>query len=133
MDTSAFLGVGWKFPPEVDEITGRIKMSSYEEDIQESIRIIIGTSKGERIMNRNFGCDIKKYMFESLNYTTAVNMEKCVEEALKEWEPRITDIKVTVQQDSIEDYKVNVNISYVVRSTNNPYNLVYPYYTNEGI
>jgi hypothetical protein len=133
MNEGAFLGTGWKFPPEVDEVTGRIKMSSYEDDIQEAIKIIIGTSKGERIMNRDFGCDIKKYMFENFTYNTALNMERCVTEALQEWEPRITDLKVKVSQDSIENYKVNINISYVVRNTNNPYNLVYPYYINEGI
>lgn len=133
MNENAFLGAGWKFPPEVDEITGKIKISSYEEDIKESIRIIIGTSKGERIMNRDFGCGIKKFMFETFSYTAAVNMEKCVLEALQKWEPRITDIKVKALQDSHENYRININISYIVRSTNNPYNLVYPYYLNEGI
>lgn len=133
MNENAFLGAGWKFPPEVDEVTGRIKLSSYEEDIQESIKIIIGTSKGERIMNPDFGCSIKKFMFENFTYTVASDMENCIKDALVQWEPRITDIKVNAVQDSTDNYKVNINISYVVRSTNNPYNLVYPYYLNEGI
>lgn len=133
MNENAFLGAGWKFPPEVDEVTGRIKLSSYEEDIQESIKIIIGTSKGERIMNPDFGCSIKKFMFENFTYTVASDMENCIKDALVQWEPRITDIKVNAVQDSMDNYKVNINISYVVRSTNNPYNLVYPYYLNEGI
>lgn len=133
MNESAFLGVGWKFPIEVDEVTGRIKTSSYEEDIKESIRIIIGTSKGERVMDKDFGCNIKKFMFDNFSYTTALNMERSVVEALQEWEPRIIDIKVKVAQDLSNHTKININISYVVRSTNNPYNLVYPYYLNEGI
>lgn len=53
-----FLGTGWKFPVEVDEITGRIKMSSYEEDIQEAIGIILKTRKGERMMRPDFGCEL---------------------------------------------------------------------------
>lgn len=133
MNENAFLGVGWKFPPEVDEVTGRIKLSSYEDDIQESIKIIIGTSKGERIMNMDFGCNIKKFMFENFTYTVASDMENCIKDALVQWEPRITDIEVKAVQDSVDSYKININISYVVRSTNNPYNLVYPYYLNEGI
>lgn len=133
LSEKGFLGVGWKFPIEVDEVTGRIKTSSYEEDIQEAIAIIIGTSKGERVMNRQFGCSIKDYMFESFNYGVAVSMERCILEALQEWEPRITNVKVDVVQDITNPAKIDIRISYVVRSTNNPYNLVYPYYITEGI
>jgi phage baseplate assembly protein W len=133
MNEKAFLGVGWKFPIEVDEVTGRIKTSSYEDDIKEAIYIIIGTAKGERIMNREFGCDINKYVFENFSYNVATRMENCVKEALQRWEPRIVEVDVKAEQDSNNNAKVNLNISYVVRSTNNPYNLVYPFYLNEGI
>lgn len=133
MNEKSFLGVGWKFPIQIDEVTGRIKTSSYEEDIAEAIKIIIGTSKGERIMDKNFGCNIKDLIFENFNYNTALKIERCVLDALQEWEPRIINVKVKVSQDTVESSKININISYVVRSTNNPYNLVYPYYINEGI
>lgn len=133
MNEKSFLGVGWKFPIQIDEVTGRIKTSSYEEDIAEAIKIIIGTSKGERIMDKNFGCNIKDLIFENFNYNTALKIERCVLDALQEWEPRIINVKVKVSQDTVENSKININISYVVRSTNNPYNLVYPYYINEGI
>jgi hypothetical protein len=133
MSEKAFLGVGWKFPIEVDEVTGRIKTSSYEEDIAESIRIIIGTAKGERIMNREFGSNINQYMFQNFNYNVAVGMENCVKEALNVWEPRIINVEVKAEQDPSDNSKINIKISYVVRSTNNPYNLVYPFYLNEGI
>lgn len=132
MNDKAFLGVGWKFPIEVDEVTGRIKTSSYEEDIKESIGIIIGTSKGERVMNRDFGCDIKSYMFENFDYAMASQMEMCVKDALQEYEPRIINVDVKVTQDKNDGARINVSISYVVRNTNNPYNLVYPFYLNEG-
>ena len=133
MNEKSFLGVGWKFPIQIDEVTGRIKTSSYEEDIAEAIKIIVGTSKGERIMDKNFGCNIKDLIFENFNYNTALKIERCVLDALQEWEPRIINVKVKVSQDTVENSKININISYVVRSTNNPYNLVYPYYINEGI
>ena len=58
-DVKAFLGTGWKFPVEIDKATGRIKMSSNEESIRESIRIIIGTRQGELPMHPEFGCRIQ--------------------------------------------------------------------------
>ena len=59
-------------------------------------------------------------------------IEDAVEEALILWEPRITDINVTAQV-ADADGKLNISINYVVRTTNNPYNLVYPFYINEGM
>lgn len=52
-----FLGVGWKYPVNPDA-TGKIAMSKHEEDIRESILIILGTSRGERVMRPDFGCGI---------------------------------------------------------------------------
>ena len=131
-DVRAFLGTGWKFPVEVDEATGRIRMSSYEENIEESVRIIIGTRKGERIMEPEFGCRIWSYSFEVVDYTTLHSMKNEVESALVRWEPRITDIEAEVSDEQIGEGVLMIHVSYVVRSTNNMYNLVYPFYISEG-
>lgn len=128
-----FLGVGWSFPIELDQTTGRIKTSSYEEDIKEAIRIIIKTRKGERVMEPTFGCGIQNYLFDVLDYTTMIQMEHEIEEALTLWEPRITNVQVHIESDQKEVGKMNIQIDYIVRNTNNPFNLVYPYYINEGI
>lgn len=130
---SAFLGVGVKWPPQVDKMTGKFMTSSYEDNIRESIQIILMTKKGERIMRPEFGCGIYQYAFGTMDYTSFSRMEKEVEEALYTWEPRITDITVNVSQDSKEEGRLNIAISYVVRATNNPYNMVYPFYINEGL
>lgn len=130
---SAFLGVGVKWPPQVDRMTGRFMTSSYEENIKESIQIILMTRKGERIMRPEFGCGIFQYAFGTMDYTSFSRMEKEVEEALYTWEPRIHEIEVSVSQDEQKDGVLNIGISYVVRATNNPYNLVYPFYINEGL
>lgn len=127
-----FLGVGWKFPVEVDELTGRIKTSSYEEDIKEAIQIIIMTKKRERVMFPEFGCDISNYIFGVADYQTMVKIEKAVKEALLLWESRIIQVEVEAEPDYRDLGRININISYVVRSTNNPYNLVYPFFINEG-
>lgn len=128
-----FLGVGWSFPIELDQTTGRIKTSSYEEDIKEAIGIIIMTRKGERVMEPTFGCGIQNYLFDVLDYTTMIQMEHEIEEALTLWEPRITNVQVHIESDQKEVGKMNIQIDYIVRNTNNPFNLVYPYYINEGI
>lgn len=128
-----FLGAGFHFPIEVDEATGRIKMVSLEEDIMQSIRIIMMTRKGERVMRPDFGCDIHEYAFDTMDYTTLVQMEHAVRQALMVWEPRITDVEVNIMNEQDEEGTLLIEISYVVRSTNNPYNLVYPYYINEGM
>ena len=130
-DPKAFLGVGVKFPVQVDENTGRMKTSSYEEDIKEAIRIILSTKKGERMRSPHFGCGIHEYAFESLDFTTRSAIKLEVENALAVWEPRIEDIEVTVEIPQ-EEGVVLVWISYVVRSTNTPFNMVFPYYINEG-
>lgn len=128
----AFLGTGWMFPVEIDGATGRIKMSSNEDSIRESIRIIIGTRRGELLMHPEFGCRIQDYAFESVNYTTLYSMKTEVEHALIRWEPRITDIRAEVSDEQIDQGLLSIQISYVVRATNNQYNLVYPFYVNEG-
>lgn len=127
----AFLGTGWQFPITVDEITGRVVESSYEENIRQSIYLIIMTKPGERLMRPDFGCAIHNFMFENIDYTTLSRMKQAVEEALIRWEPRITDTEVTVIDAVKEQNAVEIRITYRVRATNNPYNMVFPFYLEE--
>ena len=127
-----FLGTGFKFPVCVDPNTGRVRTSSNEEDISESVRLIIGTTPGERPMMPKFGCAINSFVFSSTDYTNLMLMKREVENALIMWEPRIKDIDVDVAPSPDESGKLLIKVSYVVRSTNNPFNMVYPFYINEG-
>ncbi|PKM82011.1 MAG: baseplate protein [Firmicutes bacterium HGW-Firmicutes-14] len=126
-----FLGKGWKFPPGVEISTGKVLMSEYEEDIRESIWIILSTSKGERIMRPDFGCGIHDFVFASMDMTTLNMMESSVREALTVWEPRIEVIEVLALPEETEPGKLLINIKYCVRSTNNEFNFVYPFYLRE--
>lgn len=127
-----FLGVGFRFPIQVDPATGRMQTSSYEDDIKEALHIILMTRKGERVMRPEFGCGIHDFSFGTTDYTSLCSMAHTVKEALILWEPRIKDVEVKVEPDSQEGGRLLVELSYVVRTTNNPYNLVYPFYMNEG-
>lgn len=128
-----FLGIGFHFPIQVEEATGKMKTVSLEEDIMQAILIILMTRKGERVMRPDFGCNIYDYAFDTTDYTTLIQMENAVRDALIRWEPRITEIKVHIDDSQKQEGTLLIEINYRVRSTNNPFNLVYPYYLNEGM
>lgn len=132
MYNKSFLGTGFKFPVCVDPNTGKVRTSSNEEDIMEAVRIILGTAPGERPMMPDFGCAINSFVFSGQDYTTLMMMKREVENALIMWEPRIKDIEADVSPAPDEAGKLVITVNYVVRSTNNPFNLVYPFYINEG-
>jgi Bacteriophage baseplate protein W len=125
-----FLGKGWKFPVFIDE-DGIIQMSQFEDDIREAIRIILGTSKGERVMHLDFGCDLQDCVFAPTNTATVGMIKDSVKEALLLWEPRIEVRNVDVSFDKSQEGKVVISIDYFVRAVNNEFNLVYPFYLNE--
>lgn len=125
-----FLGIGWKFPVNVDN-DGKISMSEYETDIKEAIRIILGTAKGERLMRPDFGCGIHDFVFSPINTATLSLVENTVREGLTLWEPRIELIKLEVIPEESDQGKLLVSIDYQVRVTNNRFNLVYPFYLKE--
>jgi uncharacterized protein len=126
-----FLGVGWKFPVGV-ESSGKIALSKYEDDIKEAILIILNTAKGERVMRPDFGCGIHDMVFQTINMSTLSVIEMNVREALTQYEPRIELINVNISTEQIDQGKLVISIDYNVRSTNNQFNVVYPFYLNEG-
>ena len=125
-----FLGRGWKFPVSVDS-RGGIAMSQHEEDIREAIWIILSTSRGERDMNSDFGCGVHDMVFSSISTSTLGMIRESVREALILWEPRIEILDVKAKVDGFEEGRVQVTVDYLVRATNNEFNLVYPFYLKE--
>jgi phage baseplate assembly protein W len=126
-----FLGTGWAFPLQVNAL-GQVGMSRYEQDIKEAIWIILGTRKGERVMRPDFGCGIHDFVFAVMNTSTLTLVETSVREALTLWEPRIDLTGVNVSNEKIQEGKLVIDIEYRVRTTNNRFNLVYPFYLKEG-
>lgn len=126
----AFLGVGWAFPLRL-AADRSVEAAVYEDDVRESIRIILGTRRGERVMRPDFGAGLEDFVFESINTTTIELLKKRVEEALIDWEPRIDVERVEVKDERTRG-RLLVSLDYRVRSTNTHYNLVYPFYLQEG-
>lgn len=125
-----FLGVGLSFPLRVED--GKIAWSGYEESIRESIMLILGTAKGERIMRPDFGCGIQELGFSINDTSTASLAIFYIEEALKKWEPRIKLISVDAGADSKDADRLNISIEYRIITTNTRYNIVYPFYLGRG-
>jgi len=126
-----FLGVGWKFPVSVTA-DGRIALAADETDIQEAIRIILQTAKGERVMRPDFGCGIHTLVFDSINTATLTLVENSVREALLVYEPRIELLGVKASAPRADEGELLIEIDYRVRATNSRANLVYPFYFREG-
>lgn len=126
----AFLGVGWAFPLRL-AADRSVEVAAYEEDVRESIRIILGTRRGERVMRSDFSAGLEDFVFESISTTTIERLKKRVEEALIDWEPRIDVEKVEVKDERALG-RLLLSVDYRVRSTNTHYNLVYPFYLQEG-
>lgn len=133
MESKRFLGTGWKFPVQLDEKTGRIAMSTMEEDIKEAIRIILLTNIGERVMRPDFGSNMQDYVFESDSVAFLTSVRNAVIDALTRHEPRITNIDVDVRMQGSSKAEAVISIGYTVRSSNNYFNLVYPFYLLEGV
>ena len=123
-----FVGSGWAFPLELDQ-TGSFRLVSDEREIEQAIRLIIGTAYGERPMRPDFGCRIHDFVFAEANATTAGLIATEVRASLARWEPRIDvdDVEVSVEED--DRSLLYIDIRYHVRGRNDPRNLVFPFYT----
>lgn len=130
---SSFLGRGLAFPPRVDKATGRFVMSTGEDDIKQSIYIILMTRKNERAMMPDFGCNIHNYIFELPDAANLSMLRTEIMDALATWESRVVDVNVSFDLGKLNVGQLIINIDYTVRSTNSPDNLVFPYYLYEGV
>lgn len=126
-----FLGTGWAFPVSIDA-HGRIALARQERDIEEAIRIILLTPKGQRVMRPEFGCQIHDLLFAANDATTAGLAAYYVEEALGMWEPRIKVLQVTARPDTLDPGRLLIDIHYEIKATHDRRSLVFPFYRIPG-
>lgn len=122
-----FVGAGWAFPLRADA-TGGMALVSGVREIEESIRLILATAPGERPMRPEFGCAVHEYVFAPADASTAGDIAYAVRVALERWEPRIELQGIDVRFDEVDHGTLYIEISYAVRGTNDPRNLVFPFY-----
>jgi len=122
-----FVGAGWAFPLRTDP-TGRMALVRHDREIEESIRVILGTAYGERPMRPDFGCEIHDYVLGPVTPDMTGRMASAVRESLVRWEPRVEVRRVDVTA-ADDPSVVYIEISYAIRDTNDARNLVFPFYT----
>jgi uncharacterized protein len=122
-----FVGAGWSYPLGTDA-TGGFALVTRSREIEQAIRLILGTACGERPMRPEFGCRIHDHFFNAATSATAGQIAYDVRQALDRWEPRIDVLDVGVSFDAIESGVLYVDVSYEVRGLNDPRNLVFPFY-----
>lgn len=138
----SFLGTGWSFPPLFERRQHgpaaqqrhqlRAALVAAEEDIQQSLRILLGTNPGERVMQPGYGCGIKRMVFEQLDESRLTEIRHLVEQAILFFEPRISVNAVALDTARLLEGELLIHIDYTVRTTNSRSNMVFPLYLREG-
>ena len=123
-----FIGRGWSFPPAFSEVKKGTEMVSGKQDIDQSLYILLSTSKGENLLNPEYGCNLKDLMFESDTTTLQATIKNLVRQSILFFEPRIVLEKVIVEENPNVLGRIDILIEYVIPNINNRTNMVYPFY-----
>jgi phage baseplate assembly protein W len=129
---ASFLGTGWSFPPEFSVEQGSVVMTSDEQDIEASLRILFGTELGERFLEPTYGLDMRAALFEPMSTTMRTLLTERVTRQLLIYEPRIVVMDLTIGSPNPNDGALVISLDYKVRSTNSRFNLVFPFYRTDG-
>jgi len=129
MANGDFYGRGATYPLQVS-IKGGVRESANQPKIEESIRIILGTQYGERVMRPSFGCNLRSLVFAPNNASTAALAKHYVQDGLGQWEPRIQLQSVTVTNDNFRAVLL-IEILYRIKATLQTESMIYPFYLEQ--
>jgi len=130
--TTSFLGRGWSFPPEFEQQSGQIVMTEDEADIEASLKVLLATTAGERILNPKYGLNLQHYLFEPMTTTMQSLLKDRMNTAILIYEARISVLEIELDTSNLNAGQLIFSIDYVVRATNSRFNLVYPFYLHDG-
>ncbi len=131
-DNKSFLGTGWGFPPTFKNQSGTIEMVSSENDIFQSLQILLSTQLKERVMRSDYGCDLSALLYENITVTLLTKIKGIIQNAILKYEPRIDLLDVDFFTEDATNGVINIEIIYKIRATNSRKNYVFPYYLEEG-
>lgn len=129
---SDFLGKGWGFPPRFGLRNREVEMVSAQQDIRQSLAILLSTVPGERVMAPGYGCGIKNMVFEAVNETVLAQLSDMVERAVLFYEPRITLHDIQIDFSEQNRGLLRLQLDYTIITINARANLVYPFYFREA-
>lgn len=127
-----FLGIGWAFPPRFTAGGAEVAMVTGNDDIEQSLAILLATRRGERVMQDDFGCALSDFLFGEISQGLIGQVRDLISDAILHHEPRITLQGVDVSEHLAAEGVLMIAIDYTVRATNSRYNLVYPFYLREA-
>jgi phage baseplate assembly protein W len=134
MDTAfGFKGTGWAFPPAFSAGGGEVEMVGGDDDIHQSLEILLATVPGERLMQPDFGCDLDAFVFEAADQSLITRITRMVSDAVLYHEPRVDLRDVNIAPDPVEAGRIIIRVDYRSRLTNTRYNMVYPFYLREAV
>ncbi len=131
-NTNEIWGRGWKFPPAFDKNVKGTVMVEGEQNVAESIHVILHTKLNERIMRPEFGSTLHDLLFEPLNANLKTYMGSSLKRSLDDEEPRISVDQLTLEQTDPALGRVDIKIVYTLIETNETRNLVVPFYTADN-
>lgn len=114
--SSSLYGAGMAFPPRVGA-DGRLAWSAGEGNVRQSIRILLLTEPGERIMREEFGCGLRRFLFEPNTPATRELIRDRIARAIQRWEPRAIVEGVEVEPDPSEPRTVHIGIRFRLVAT----------------
>ena len=131
-EEKSFLGQGWAFPPGFSLSTGTSVLVREDEDIQQSLIILLSTRLGERIMQPQYGCNLHHVVFEKADKSTITFLRDSIESAILYHEPRIKVLEIRTSFEADQSERIFIDIVYLIRATNTRSNLVYQFSLNEA-
>jgi phage baseplate assembly protein W len=131
-ELTSFLGTGWGFPPSFEAQRGGVVMASDEDDIEQSLKILLSTRLGERIMLPDYGCNLEDLLFSPMDLTLKTFVRDQIQTAILYHEPRIDPIKVDFSESNDLEGELLILVEYIIRATNSRKNMVFPFYKGEG-
>ena len=131
-NTASFLGTGWGFPPEFNKTSGSVRLVSGEEDIRESLFVLMATKPNERMMQFAYGCGLASMVFENIDSNSIAAIKDTIRRAVIFFESRIDLEDIEVDESLVSEGVLLINLIYTVRTTNTRTNMVYPFYFQEG-
>ncbi|HNW99395.1 MAG TPA: GPW/gp25 family protein [Bacteroidales bacterium] len=130
-EINSFLGTGWSFPPQFSKTEKTVKTISDEEDIKNSLEVLLATRVGERLMQPKYGCNLDVLLFEPIDTALKTYIKDLVFTSIFYYEPRVKPDDVILSA-LAEEGNILIEVKYTIRATNTRHNLVYPFYLEEG-
>ncbi len=131
MTDGDFRGTGWRFPI-LPQAGGSLGYVSFDDNVAQSVKLLLRTAAGERLMRPEFGTTVPSMVFEADSQQHLFQLEQALADALRRWEPRVEVDRVQAVPDPAQEGVVRVTVAYRVLRTNTVRNLVFPFYLLGG-